>query len=39
LVIGGVPIMTVAVPITPYGRGTIGGISVMIDNLPITFSL
>jgi len=37
LVVGNVPIMTVAVPITPYGRGTIGGISLVIDNPPITF--
>jgi hypothetical protein len=36
LVIGGVPITTVAVPITPNGRRTIGGISVVIGNLPIT---
>jgi len=37
LVIGGVPIMTVAVPIAPYGRGAIGGMSVVIGNLPIVF--
>jgi len=37
LVIGGVPIMTFAVPITPYGRGAIDGISLVIGKLPITF--
>jgi hypothetical protein len=39
LVIGGVPIMTVAVPITPNGRGAIGGLSLVIGKLPITFFL
>jgi len=39
LVIGGVAIMTVAVPIAPHGRGAIGGISVVIGKMPITFFL
>jgi hypothetical protein len=38
LAIDGVPITTVAVPITPYGRGAIGGILLVIGKLPITFS-
>jgi len=37
LVIGGVPITTVAVPITSYGRGAIGGILLVIGGLPIEF--
>jgi hypothetical protein len=37
LAIGGVAIMTVVAPIAPYGRGAIGGISLVIDNPPITF--
>jgi hypothetical protein len=36
-VIGGVPITTVAVPITPSGWGTIGGISLVIGEPPIAF--
>ena len=36
--IGGVPIMTVAVPITPSGRGAIGGISLVIGRPPIGLS-
>ncbi len=36
--IGGVPITTVAVPITPSGRGAIGGISFVIGRPPIGLS-
>jgi hypothetical protein len=35
LVIGGVPITPITPSVTPYGRGAIGGISVVIGNLPI----
>jgi hypothetical protein len=37
-VIGGVAKKTVTPSITPYGRGAIGSVSVVIGNLPITFS-
>jgi hypothetical protein len=38
LAIGDVPITTVAVPITPSGRGAIGGISFVIGRTPIGLS-
>jgi hypothetical protein len=37
LVIGGVPITTVAVPITSYGWGAIDGIILVIGEPPIAF--
>jgi len=36
LVIGGVAITIITSPIIPNGRGTIGGIFLVIGNLPIT---
>jgi hypothetical protein len=36
LVIGGVPITPITPSISPNGRGTIGSISLVIGNLPIT---
>jgi len=39
LAIDGVAITTTGAPIAPYGRGAIGGISVVIGKLPITFFL
>ncbi len=35
--IGGVPITLITLSITPPGLGAIGGISVVIGNLPIVF--
>jgi hypothetical protein len=39
LAIDGVPITTVAVPITPGGWEAIGGVSFVIGKLPITLFL